>query len=144
MYYRHTQFGTAVLVASVVAALLVAGVSFRMGWSPLAVPILFLLLITALMFPSLTVKVDGTYLRCRFGFGVFRKRFLLNDIQNVKSVRNPWYSGWGVRLTSQGWVFSVSGYKAVEITLKGGDIYRIGTDTPDELIGAILAGKRES
>ena len=35
------------------------------------------------------------------------------------------------------WVYNVSGFDAVEITLKDIRVYRIGTDRPDELEMAI-------
>jgi hypothetical protein len=36
------------------------------------------------------------------------------------------------------WIYNVSGFDAVEITLKNGNTYRIGTDEPKELEQAIL------
>ena len=35
------------------------------------------------------------------------------------------------------WIYNVSGFDAVEIILKNGKIYRIGTDVPSELEAAI-------
>jgi len=35
------------------------------------------------------------------------------------------------------WIYNVSGWSAVEIIMKNGKIYRIGTDTPSELEAAI-------
>ena len=36
------------------------------------------------------------------------------------------------------WVFSVSGFDAVEIQMKDGKIYRIGTDVPEDLEDVII------
>ena len=35
------------------------------------------------------------------------------------------------------WIYNVSGFDAVEIIMKNGKIYRIGTDVPEELEAAI-------
>ncbi|MDY7014940.1 MAG: hypothetical protein SVX43_15355 [Cyanobacteriota bacterium] len=53
------------------------------------------------------------------------------------AVKNPWYYGWGIRLTPRGWLFNVSGLDAVEISLNSGRHFRIGTDRPRELERAI-------
>ncbi|MFH1253014.1 MAG: hypothetical protein V1664_01635 [Candidatus Uhrbacteria bacterium] len=58
-------------------------------------------------------------------------------IKTTKAVRNSWYCGWGIRLTSHGWLFNVSGLSAVEITMKNGRSYRIGTDEPEKLTAVI-------
>ncbi len=52
-------------------------------------------------------------------------------------MKNPWYYGWGIRLTPHGWLYNVSGSYAVEIKTKTGKKYRIGTDVPNELEKAI-------
>lgn len=41
------------------------------------------------------------------------------------------------RMTPHGWFYNVSGLSAVEIKLKTGIKYRIGTDVPQELEEAI-------
>jgi hypothetical protein len=40
-------------------------------------------------------------------------------------------------LTPHGWLYNVAGRGAVEITLKGGRRFRIGTDEPERLCYAI-------
>jgi hypothetical protein len=36
------------------------------------------------------------------------------------------------------WIYNVSGFDAVEILMKSGKRYRIGTDQPEELVQTIL------
>jgi len=90
-------------------------------------------------FHSLTVTVSREYIVLRFGIGLIWKRFSVIDVQEATIVRNRWYYGWGIRLTPHGWLFNVSGFNAVEIRLKNGRKYRIGTDKPVELLSAIKA-----
>lgn len=99
---------------------------------------LFVVFILA-SFASLSVTIDENYLRIKFGYGIFHKRFTLGDITSVKSVKNHWYYGWGIRLWFWPYmmIFNVSGFNAVEIRMKNGKIYRIGTDEPKELESAI-------
>ena len=73
----------------------------------------------------------------RFGPGPIRKRFKLNEIESCQVVRNHWYYGWGIRLTPHGVLYTVSGLDAVEIKLRTGKKFRIGTDVPQELEEAI-------
>jgi hypothetical protein len=55
----------------------------------------------------------------------------------VTRVRNPWYYGWGIRFISNGMVYNVSGFDAVEIALADGRRVRLGTDEPDAVIAAL-------
>jgi hypothetical protein len=84
--------------------------------------------------------IDENYLKIKFGYGIFRKSFKLNEIYSAKTVKNHWYYGWGIRLWlwPKMWIFNVSGFDAVEIKMKNGKIYRIGTDEPIQLESAIL------
>lgn len=84
---------------------------------------------------TLTVSVDERYVAIKFGYGIFRKRFLVENIASVKKVKNHWYYGWGIRVWfwPYMWIFNVSGFDAIELVMKNGKIYRIGTDAPQEL-----------
>jgi len=91
-------------------------------------------------FATLQVRIDKTYLRIKFGYGIFKNKFSLHDIISAKTVKNHRRYGWGIR----GWfwpklrIYNVSGFDAVEIKLKNGKRYRIGTDEPKKLEQAIL------
>jgi hypothetical protein len=90
-------------------------------------------------FATLTVSIDGNYLRIKFGYGIFRKRFVVSEIASVERVKNHWYYGWGVKVWfwPYMWIYNISGFDAVEIIMRNGKIYRIGTDTSGELEAAI-------
>ena len=91
-------------------------------------------------FGSLQVIIDEECLRIKFGYGIYKKRFSLSDIRSAKTVKNHRYYGWGIRLWlwPKMWIYNVSGFDAVEIKLKNGKTYRIGTDEPEELEQTIL------
>lgn len=88
-------------------------------------------------FVSLTIEVDSTYLRLKFGYGLIRRKFKLSEIKEVYKVRNKWYYGWGVRFWFWPHFFSlynVSGLDAVEIKFKDGGRVRIGSDDSVNLL----------
>ena len=101
--------------------------------------IMVLILFILASFSTLTVSINENYLRIKFGYGIFAKKFALNQIASVQAVKNHWYYGWGVKVWfwPYMWIYSVSGFDAVEIIMRNGKIYRIGTDTPGELEAAI-------
>ncbi len=92
--------------------------------------IMVLILFILSSFATLTVSIDENYLRIKFGYGIFWKKFLLKKIVSAKAVKNHWYYGWGIRLWlwPSMWIYNVSGFDAVEIKMQNGKIYRIGTD----------------
>jgi hypothetical protein len=94
------------------------------------------------LFVTLTVEVDGTALTCRFGPGLFRKRIALADIVRATPVTNPWIIGWGIRwYPGHCWVWNVSGLQAVELDLRSGRKFRVGTDEPAALAEAVTTAK---
>ena len=106
--------------------------------TPIAWVIAFVSVVwAALVLSSLTVRIDGQHLHVAFGKCVFRKKFLLGDIQSCRPVRNGWWWGWGIRWYFTGWLYTIAGFKSVEIILQNGKKRRIGTDEPEKLARAI-------
>jgi hypothetical protein len=151
--YRHTQRNLpdspglhAVLIA---AASVATTVIFGAYWLPLSVRIPFvivpLLIAVQYIFPSLTVQIDGKAVSLRYGRGLFRRTYPVARIAGTGPVKNPWYYGWGIRLTPHGMLYNISGSNAVEILFVDGARVRIGTDEPDLLRQAIdeAIGRRD-
>jgi hypothetical protein len=135
--YRHTQVGKSLLfgLAGGGAACAAAALLAPVPWIGLAVGAV--LVLSAVLFGTLTVEVDGDALRFRFGPGLVARRIPLAAIREVRSVRTSLWHGWGIHLTPHGWLYNVSGFDAVEVGLEGGKRLRIGTDEPRELERAV-------
>ena len=147
--YNHTQPGNAsrfslgaMFVLVLFAAVMVGPRDPQAIWTFGLIALL--LFVTLLLFHCLTVEIARGYLRLKFGVGLIRKSFRIKEIENAEPIRTRWWYGWGIRLTPHGWLFSVSGFDAVKITLRNGRRYAIGTDEPDKLIAAIEAAGRYS
>ncbi len=140
MDYNHTQPGYLMLAVLLVIALFFAFVLTKTGLNTAVIITMALILFILASFSSLNVCIDKKFLSIRFGYGIFRKKFLLKEIASAKAVKNHWYYGWGIRLWlwPPTWIFNISGFDAVEITMKNSRIYRIGTDEPKKLEKAIL------
>ncbi|SHK52484.1 hypothetical protein SAMN05444159_3483 [Bradyrhizobium lablabi] len=139
--YHHTQRGVWIMAVLLAAAMLDAFVAWRSGqWSPLVA--LVALIAAAVVFSSLTVEVGATELRWYFGPGFWDYRLPFNDIQNVAPVRNHWWNGFGIRMGPGFRLYNVSGFDAVELRLKSGEIRRIGTDDPQGLAEALKSAGR--
>ena len=135
--YEHTQVGYLIIVAMAAAMVLIGIILANAGINWIAIGVLVVMAIALVLFLSLTVVIWEKELEVRFGPGLIRKRFKLNEIQSCQAVEIPWYHGWGIRLTSNGMLFRVSGFQAVGINLRTGKRYLIGTDVPQELEEAI-------
>ncbi len=146
--YKHTQIGY-LMIAITLAVLILFGwlqvtaraeaPSYDSGANFVMTATMVFILCILASFSTLSVSIDESFVKIRFGFGIFRKKFVLNEIAEVKKVRNHWYYGWGIKrwFCPQMWIFSVSGFDAVELTMKNGKIYRIGTDEPSKLEAAL-------
>lgn len=138
-HYRHTQFGTVIVLTLILAAGFTVGMEVLTGVAPLAVIGVALMGVFLALFFSLTVEIDATHLTFRFGIGLIRQRIPLAEIVAVKPVRNTWLYGWGIHRTPHGWLYNVSGWEAVEITLVTGKRFRLGTDEPQRLARMLQA-----
>jgi hypothetical protein len=149
MRYQHTQIGYLIIGGLLGIAIFVAitGIvvpTSRGGPPTSAIVIEVILLICAIVFSQLTIKVDGERLKACFAMGLICKKVPLMEIAGCQPIRIRWWYGWGIHLTPYGWLYNVSGLDAVAITLRDGRKFALGTDDPDGLVTAIrrLIGTR--
>jgi len=146
--YKHTQTGYLMIIITIAVLAFFVWIQITARLEPPSVDsgtnfvvsvMMVLILFIIASFATLTVTIDDKYLRIKFGYGIFRKRFLISDIASIKQVKNHWYYGWGIRfwLWPRMWIYNISGFDAVELTMKNGKIYRIGTDEPEKLKAVI-------
>ena len=146
--YKHTQVGYLMLVVALAVLVIFAWAQITARAEPpsvdsgtnFAVTAMMVLIVFVLAsFTKLTTSIDENCLRIKFGYGIFRKKFLIKEIVSARIVKNHWYYGWGIRVWfwPYMWIYNVSGFDAVEIIMRNGKIYRIGTDTPSKLETAI-------
>ena len=72
-----------------------------------------------------------------FRTGFWRKRLARAEVETAAEVGTQCWYGWGIRYTPQGWMYNVSGLKAVKLTKRSGKTILIGTDEPDALLAAL-------
>lgn len=138
--YKHTQIGYVLIVAFIAAILLIIDLMFATAdFNPVPIFVLGFMILCLALFATLTVEVDEQAIQIQFGIGLIRKRFLLKDVETSRPVKNPWYYGWGIHVIPHGWIFNVSGLEAVELQMKNGKKYRIGTDDAEGLADAVKA-----
>ena len=135
--YKHTQIGYLLLTSYSAIALFIGYLTIVVDFHPLALASLIIILIALGIFNHLTVAVDDQMIKIQFGLRIIRKTFPLKEIEAYRVVKNPWYYGWGIRFTPRGWLFNVSGFSAIELQMRSGKRYRIGTDDPDNLAEAL-------
>lgn len=135
MAYQHTQVGYGMAVISLGLAAIVAVIAR----SPDSFGVMCLLVgIAATMFSTLTTAVDAEAVRVRFGpIGLIRTRVALADITAARAMRTSPVSGWGMRYVRHGRLWNLWGLDAVELQLKNGTRFLIGTDEPQALVQAL-------
>lgn len=143
--YEHRQVGRAMLVLLLLPAVgLVIAIALA-GQPAALLPLLIILsfmIFTALIFRSLTVKVDEEQVQLRFGLNLLGRSFPLDSITGVRVVRNPVWMGIGIHFIRGGMIYNVSGLDGIEITFEDGRLVRIGTDEPAALARAIEQARR--
>ena len=95
------------------------------------------LILVGTLFSTLTIAIEDGMLRASFGPGLIKKKVRLADIASVRPIPVRWWYGWGIHVTPHGWLYNVSGWEAVEITLRNGRRFCLETDEPEDLIRAI-------
>lgn len=137
--YRHKQRGVTILAAlglGAVLCLLSAIVSAPHARLTLVL-LAAVLGICAILFSSLTIELSESSLSWQFGPGLLRKQVATSVIKNAIVTKTRLVNGWGVHFTSRGWLYNVSGFDAVQVTLKSGKTFLLGTDEPEQLCAAL-------
>ncbi|MEI6426275.1 MAG: hypothetical protein WCO66_02870 [Candidatus Absconditabacteria bacterium] len=149
MLYKHTQKSLMMIIVMLAVFALFAWGQIMSSLEPVSVDSGTNLLVTSTMlvvlvilssFITLQVTIDKQDIHLKFGYGLFKRTFSLKDIVSAKTVKNHRYYGRGIRLWlwPKMWIFNVGGFDAVEIKIKNGNRYRIGTDDAKKLEEAIL------
>jgi fumarate reductase subunit D len=136
---EFTQFGTFSVAIFAPIVLLSVGLLIRAGLQPS--PVVYVLLtlfvvffVCLLTFYKLKIIVDNTTVSFKLGIGLFGKSYNISDINYCKPVKNSAIYGIGIRKISNGWLYNVSGLKAIELSFKNSKkIVRIGTNNPFEV-----------
>jgi hypothetical protein len=134
--YEKSQYGTIVII-SVLAFIIAMGIFQLYHLSIVVIGVMIFLAILLSLFYKLNVKVDKKIIKISFGIGLISKKFKLYEIKSFRRVRNKWWYGFGIRVIPGGTLFNVNGLDAVELTMKNGSVYRIGTSEPKKLYSAI-------
>jgi hypothetical protein len=136
--YEHTQIGH-VIIWSLLAIILIVIGGLISHHAP-SVIVSIILLVCVVLFYRLKITIEDETLCASFGSGIIRKRVRLAEIVGCEPIRTRWWYEWGIHLTPYGWLYNVSGFDAVAITLHNGRKIALGTDDPHGLTTAILAG----
>ena len=135
--YQHKQY--AVFIFFVLAWI---GGFVALAWNLLGAdgPLMIftgILVLVGFLFHGLTVKVDDKKISWAFGPGVAGQSIELGEVVEAKAVQNSYSHGIGMRITHDGWVYTVSGFSAIQLTLKDGTLYRVGTNDQKGLLAAL-------
>jgi len=135
MRYEHTQIGHVIIWSLVAIILIASGGLISHRTPPIIVSIV--LLVCLVLFYRLKITIHEDFLCASFGPGIIRKRLRLAEIVECEPIRIRWWYGWGIHLTPRGWLYNVSGFDAVAITLRDGKKFAFGTNDPHGLAAAI-------
>lgn len=141
--YRHTQPGTVLRWALLLGLLplpLVAWLAPALPLLPLLAALAAVTAVSAVLLWSLTVEVNAAHFKFWFGPGLIRKTVPLARIQSWEKIGG--IRAWGIHWAGKkGWLYNVSGFEAVALTLDNGQRFMVGTDEPDLLCEAVAKAK---
>lgn len=136
---KYTQFGT-LSVLIMLPLLLLFSVLLIKSWldnTPdfyIHIILVLTFLICLLIFYKLTIIVDSSRISFKLGIGLISKSYNIKDLKLCKPVTNSVFIGIGIRMLQNGWLYNVTGLKAIELQfVNKKSVVRIGTDKPDEI-----------
>jgi hypothetical protein len=137
--YSHTQVGYVMLTLLTLGTFCTTFWMIYLGFSWIAFFSLVVLDVSLILFSTLTVEISDGILDVKIGPGILHKRFNLTDVRDCFIPSSLLHPTIGERLMPEGWLYNLSGRHAVELKMKNGRYYRIGTDVPSELAEHIRA-----
>ena len=136
---KHTQFGTFIAIIMVTLILVFTGMLVNTGLTYNSemytyASLILIFLICLLLFYKLVITIDNEHISFKLGIGIIHKSYQISEISSCKPVKNQFIYGWGIRKIGDGWLYNVSGLKAIELRFKDSyKVVRIGTNHPDEI-----------
>lgn len=147
---KYTQIGTMSILISAPLFLFFSGMAINSGLTNrsdfmILGFISILMLLCCLTFYKITITVSQTQVSFKMGIGLFGKTYQMSDIRQCRPVSNSFIAGIGIKMLPNGWLYNVSGIKAIELQFKSKySIVRIGTNKPEEIseyIQSIVTGR---
>ena len=135
------------IAALIPIAILLAGGMFApvpVGARLTLMVVALIMFTTAFVFSSLTITIRNGQLMWWFGPGVAKKSVALSTIATAEPTTTSAFNGWGIHPTTRGWLYNIGGREAVHVTLHDRTAFLLGTDEPNVLAPAIMAGVRAS
>jgi len=139
----YKQFGTFSVILLLPLLLIFLGLFIKSGFStdPVSIIQLFLVvtfLIYFLIFYQLTIRISNDSISFSLGIGLVGKTYKFSEIKSCKPVTNSALNGIGIRMLSNGWLYNVTGLKAIELQFNNRkSVVRIGTNKPEEIANLI-------
>ncbi len=140
LFYSHKQLGVTILAALGLGAALclLLAIIVEAPHTPVTLLVVAAILaVCALLFSSLTIELSDSSLSWWFGPGFLRKQVATAEITSAVVTKTRLIHGWGVHLARNGWLYNVSGFGAVQVILKSGKIFLLGSDEPEQLCAAL-------
>ncbi len=140
--YKEKEIGYTIIVVVIagILAILYGLIFVKFNW--ILIMGALLLLLSLFIFYSLKIIITDEKLIVIFGIGIVKLEFFRDEIVECKEVKTHWYNGWGIHLTGKGLLYNVKGFSAVQIKLKNGKSYLIGTSSPDKICDILIKNKK--
>ena len=137
--YSHTQVGWLNLLSLALtgSVCLFMSATIPLPWMFISLGVALLMFALLFLFYAIRIEIEEETIQMTMGPGLVKKQWALADVVSAKAVRTRLIDGWGIKLTKEGWLYSVSIPHAVHITFKNGKGVLLGTDEPEELLEAL-------
>ena len=139
-HYRNSEFSNATLVLLLFWAVALTSwlrSLYQVQNYQVFVLVLGLFLSIFLLFYALHIKIAHNTLEVRFGIGLIKWTFALDQITAATLVKNPWYYFWGIKSIRGGCYIAANPGNAVQLNFTDGRIIRLGSLQPEALKEAL-------
>ena len=135
--YRRTEVLPQLIMVPIAAGVALVAVmnDAAQNWPVLAMIAAIALIVP--FFAAITIVIEDGRLEVRFGPPIFRRVFEVRDITAARSIPQAHMHAWGVRRIRRSALRDAFLFGAVDIELRDGTAWRIGTRHPDELLAAL-------
>ena len=136
--YRHTQFGSSLVVFTLVIWLIVFVMSLGGPPSWQFISTSLLLFAIGFVFATMTITVSSDRIEWCLTMGLFRQTILRRSIMDASVIKISFLNGLGIRTNNfRDYLWSVGGSSAIRLELDNGHFIALSTDDPDGLMSAL-------
>lgn len=140
--YKEQQVGVIPITIFGLSTIGMLYLGYLFGYNIIFVLLTIFFFVVTVVYSNMLVTVTEEFITIRIGW-VLQQQIPMAEVSGLDNHDTALLSDWGIRPLGKGWLYSIAGSTAIEIHMRDGTMFVVGTNTPEKLLNSIKEAKKE-